>query len=241
MQTLKDLFGVEKPLIAMCHLEGLPGRPRYDSDGGIEVIVSSARREIEALQDGGVDAILFCNENDIPYSTSVGPEVVATMTHVIGRLHDDLRVPYGTNLLWDRRRASPPPWPAARRSSVRSSPASTTRTWACWRLISARWPGTVRRSVADTLPCSPTSRPSSADPWAAAQSPSGPPARRTWESMRCSYPARRQVSMRGMSDLREAKDAVDIPVLANTGVKHETIDEVLAIADGAIVGHQPEG
>ena len=39
-----------------------------------------------------------------------------------------------------------------------------------------------------------------------------------------------------MSDLREAKQTVDIPVLANTGVKHETIADVLAVADGAIVG-----
>ncbi len=101
MRTLKDLFGVEKPLIAMCHLEGLPGRPRYDAARGLEAIVESARREVKALQDGGVDAILFCNENDIPYSTSVGMEAVATMTHVIGRLRGELRVPYGTNLLWD--------------------------------------------------------------------------------------------------------------------------------------------
>ena len=27
-----------------------------------------------------------------------------------------------------------------------------------------------------------------------------------------------------------------IPVLANTGVKHETVEDVLAVADGAIVG-----
>src|SRR5437763_2265640 len=101
MQTLKELFGVEKPLIAMCHLEGLPGRPRFDATGGVEAIVESAAREVAALQDGGVDAILFCNENDIPYSPAVGVEVVATMTYVIGRLRDQLRVPYGTNLLWD--------------------------------------------------------------------------------------------------------------------------------------------
>jgi uncharacterized protein len=39
-----------------------------------------------------------------------------------------------------------------------------------------------------------------------------------------------------MSDLREAKEAVEVPVLANTGVKHETIQDVLSVADGAIVG-----
>src|SRR5438270_12138092 len=40
-----------------------------------------------------------------------------------------------------------------------------------------------------------------------------------------------------MSDLREAKSAVrDTPVLANTGVKPETVDDIFAVADGAIVG-----
>ena len=101
MSNLKDLFGVEKPLIAMCHLDGLPGRPRYDVAGGMDAIVRSAAREVAALQDGGVDAMLFCNENDMPYSTTVAVEVVAAMANVIGRLRADLRVPFGTNLLWD--------------------------------------------------------------------------------------------------------------------------------------------
>jgi uncharacterized protein len=40
-----------------------------------------------------------------------------------------------------------------------------------------------------------------------------------------------------MADLREAKEAVTgIPVLANTGVNHETVSQVLALVDGAIVG-----
>jgi predicted TIM-barrel enzyme len=40
-----------------------------------------------------------------------------------------------------------------------------------------------------------------------------------------------------MADLREAKEAVGrIPVLANTGVNHETVSQVLALVDGAIVG-----
>ena len=30
MPILRDLFGVQKPLIAMCHLEGLPGRQARD-------------------------------------------------------------------------------------------------------------------------------------------------------------------------------------------------------------------
>ena len=37
--------------------------------------------------------------------------------------------------------------------------------------------------------------------------------------------------------LSEAKQAVpNLPVLANTGVREETVDEILAIADGVLVG-----
>ena len=40
-----------------------------------------------------------------------------------------------------------------------------------------------------------------------------------------------------MSDLRTAKDAVpNTPVIANTGVRAERMDEIFAVADGAIVG-----
>jgi predicted TIM-barrel enzyme len=40
-----------------------------------------------------------------------------------------------------------------------------------------------------------------------------------------------------MSDLEAVKKALpDTPVMANTGVKHETVADVLKIADGCIVG-----
>ena len=40
-----------------------------------------------------------------------------------------------------------------------------------------------------------------------------------------------------MSDLEAVKKALpDTPVLANTGVKHATVADVLKIADGCIVG-----
>ena len=40
-----------------------------------------------------------------------------------------------------------------------------------------------------------------------------------------------------MSDLEGVKVALpDVPILANTGVRHETVAEVLRVADGCIVG-----
>jgi predicted TIM-barrel enzyme len=40
-----------------------------------------------------------------------------------------------------------------------------------------------------------------------------------------------------MSELRAAKEAVhDVPVIANTGVRADTVAEIFKVADGAIVG-----
>ena len=86
MPSPRAIFGVDKPLIAMCHLLGLPGRPRYDAVGGVDAIVEAVARDLEALQDGGVDGVMFCNEHDLPYSTRVGLEAAAAMAAVVGRL-----------------------------------------------------------------------------------------------------------------------------------------------------------
>jgi membrane complex biogenesis BtpA family protein len=237
MQVLMDLFGVEKPLIAMCHLDGLPGRPRYDALGGLDRVTTSAARDLAALQDGGVDAILFCNENDLPYSTSVGVEAAAAMASVIGRLREEIRVPFGTNLLWD---------PAASIAVAVATGASFVREVFTGvfdsdmgllapdfgaiagyrhaiggdhvRLFANITPEFSRSVGARTV----AERAASAAYLGVdGLLISGPAAGVTADS----------------SDVREAKGAAgNVPVLANTGVKHENVQDILAIADGAIVG-----
>lgn len=96
-----ELCGVDKVIIGGVHLLALPGTPDYDADGGVEKIYRRAREDVLRLQDAGVDAILFANEADTPYQTRVGPEVVAAMTYCIGRLKDELAVPFGINMLLD--------------------------------------------------------------------------------------------------------------------------------------------
>ena len=51
---LKDLFGVEKPVVAMAHLPPLPGTPLYDEEGGPAAIVESVRRDVEVLTAVGL-------------------------------------------------------------------------------------------------------------------------------------------------------------------------------------------
>ena len=73
MTWLKDRIGTDKPVIAMAHLLPLPGAPLYDADGGMQAIVDHVARDIEALQAGGVDAIMFGNEGDRPYLLEASP------------------------------------------------------------------------------------------------------------------------------------------------------------------------
>lgn len=98
---LTDLFGVPKPIIAMCHLKALPGDPGYDAAKGMAFIIESARRDLQALQRGGVDGIMFSNEASLPYLTKVEPITLACMARVIGELRSEITVPYGVNVLWD--------------------------------------------------------------------------------------------------------------------------------------------
>ena len=98
---IKELFGVDKPIIAMCHLQPMPGDPHYDAQGGMDKVVEYARRDLHALQDGGVDGVMFSNEFSMPYLTKVLPETVAAMSRVIGELKSEIKIPHGANCLWD--------------------------------------------------------------------------------------------------------------------------------------------
>ena len=98
---LQDLFHVKKPIIAMCHLLPLPGDPYYDEEKGLEAIVERAKADVDALQRGGVDGIMFSNEYSLPYLTRMEPITLAAMAYVVGRVTEDVHVPFGINCLWD--------------------------------------------------------------------------------------------------------------------------------------------
>lgn len=104
MQTwLEDVFKVRKPVVAMLHLSALPGDPGFDSTAGIRPVVSRAKEELAALQEGGVDGVLISNEFSLPYLTETEPITAITMARIVGELLPELDVPYGVNVLWDGR------------------------------------------------------------------------------------------------------------------------------------------
>ncbi len=101
----EEIFGTKKPIIAMCHLNPLPGDPGYDPKTGMKEVIEWARKDFQALQNGGVDSVMFSNEFSLPYLTAVEPVTVAAMGRVIGELMTDIRIPFGVNVLWDPKRS----------------------------------------------------------------------------------------------------------------------------------------
>ena len=101
MTWLPDLFHTHKPIIAMCHLQALPGDPGYNRASGLPAVVDAARADLHALQNGGVDAVMFSNEFSLPYLTKVETVTVAAMARIVAELRPEIRVPFGVNVLWD--------------------------------------------------------------------------------------------------------------------------------------------
>lgn len=101
MSWINDLFKTTKPVIAMVHMPPLPGDPGYDAEKGMGYIIEHVRADLEALQAGGVDAVMFSNEASLPYLTDVEQITVACMARVIGELLHQVRIPFGVNVLWD--------------------------------------------------------------------------------------------------------------------------------------------
>lgn len=97
-----EFFGDKsRAVIAMAHIGALPGAPLYNADRGLDGLIEDVAKDVEALQAGGVDAIMFGNENDRPYVFKSSPESLAAMTAVVQAIKPMLKVPFGVNYLWD--------------------------------------------------------------------------------------------------------------------------------------------
>ena len=90
-EWLKNIYGSSKPIVAMCHLDALPGDPRYDESKGMSYVLDRAYKNLCALQDGGVDAVMFSNEFSLPYQTKVDAITAMAMANIIGQLKSEIR------------------------------------------------------------------------------------------------------------------------------------------------------
>jgi membrane complex biogenesis BtpA family protein len=238
MDRFKTTFGTSKPVIAMVHLGALPGSPLHDAETRIEGIVEAAGRDLDALISAGVDAVMFGNENDRPYELEVDTASTAAMAFVIGRLRDRITVPFGVNVLWD---------PMATVALAAATGASFCREIFTGLYASdmGQWAPDAGRAMRyrDRLGRSDLLMLYNVSAEFADSMDRRPLADRARSAVFSSIPDAVLVSgaitgeAARMEDLEAVKAVLpDTPVLANTGVKHETVADVLAIADGCVVG-----
>jgi hypothetical protein len=93
-------------LIGMVHVAPLPGSPRWN--GSMETVVAAAVADARALVDGGMDAVLIENYGDAPFTPGrVEPATVAALTVVAREVRAVLaRAPIGINVLKNDARAA---------------------------------------------------------------------------------------------------------------------------------------
>jgi membrane complex biogenesis BtpA family protein len=236
--NFKRVFGDGKPVIAMVHLGALPGTPLYDANAGIAGLIEGARKDLAALEAAGFDAVMFGNENDRPYELNVDTASTTTMAYVIGALRAEIKVPFGVNVLWDPM-SSIALAAATGASFVREimtgAYASDMGLWNPNAGAALRYRDRLKRSDLAVLFNISAEFASSLDRRSLAD--------RARSAVFSSIPDAILVSgaitgeAAALSDLEAVKKVLpDTSVLANTGVKHATVADVLKVADGCIVG-----
>jgi membrane complex biogenesis BtpA family protein len=234
---MRDLFGVSKPVIAMLHLPALPGRPGHDRRAGMRPLIEPVARDLAVLQEAGVDGLLFCNEGDVPYQLGVRPEAVSAMAAVIGAVRAEISRPFGVNLVWD---------PVASLAVARATDASFVRE--VFTGVYESDLGVMRPDFGSIgayqcgIGADPVALFANITPEFASSAGGRSIAERARsaaylgvDALLISGAITGEVT--SLSQLREAKEAVPgTPVLANTGVTAATVPDVLAVADGVIVG-----
>ncbi|MFB6304044.1 MAG: BtpA/SgcQ family protein [Haloferacaceae archaeon] len=236
-------FDAADPVVGMVHLPPLPGSPR--SDGDRAVVRERALRDARALAAAGVDGVLVENFGDAPFHPDEVPKhVVASMTDATRAVVDAVDVPVGVNVLRNDAPAAVSVAAAAGASFVRVNVhvgAHVTDQG----VIEGRAHRTLR--LRDRLDADVRVFADLDVKHAAPLGPERDPATALAETVE-----------RGLADgvlvtgaesgapvdpdrLRRIVDArddrgLDVPVLVASGVTPETAPDLLAVADGLVVG-----
>jgi len=180
------------------------------------------RRDIEALQEGGVDGIMLSNEGSIPWMTNPPTITATSMAAQIGIARSAIHIPFGVHVIWgpkatlDLAAAVDADYGWEVFTGVYASDFglfSNVRLFfevvpeAAVYLGGCSIIDQVRSTIFNALP----------DALCVAGLKPGEPA-----------------DLEVVSQIKTINS--EVPVLVSTGVKENTVAEQLAVADGAIVG-----
>jgi len=234
-----EFFGEKKKaVIAMAHIGALPGTSLYDADGGMEKIIAGVVADVEKLQAGGVDAIMFGNENDRPYVFKAPLEGVAAMTTVVQAVKPLLKVPFGVNYLWDPL-ASVAIGGVTGASFVREIFtglfASDMGLWQPDCASASKLRRNIHRQDMKLLFNINAEFAHSLDERAIALRARSAVFSSLADAILVSGPLTGQPA--DQSHIRSVAEAVkDVPIFANTGVNVDNVSDILSIASGVVIG-----
>ena len=230
---------LERTIIGMVHLAPLPGSPRWE--GSMVRVVGGALADAGALVEGGVDAVLVENFNDMPFTPGrVEPATVAAMSVVAAEVRRALpRTPLGLNVLKNDARAALAVAAAVGAEFIRVN-VHAGAVLADQGIVQSDAHGTLRdrRLLGVDVAIL-------ADVGGKHAEPLGPVDieqtardlvhRGLADALVVSGPATGQATP--LPDVKRVRSAVaDVPLLIGSGVTAETIAELLSLADGVIVG-----
>jgi membrane complex biogenesis BtpA family protein len=229
---------ITRAVIGMVHLRALPGSPRWDGD--MMGVLRAALEDARALAEGGADAIMVENHGDVPFTAGrVDAASVAGMAVAVAEIRRQVRLPIGVNVL---------------KNDVRSALAIAASAGARFVRVNVHVgavvadQGLIQSDAHDSLRYRRLLG-ANVTILADVQAKHGMPlapvpieqeardcfARGLADALVVSGVATGEPTP--MSDLKRVRGAVpEAPLLVGSGVSPETVDDLLSVADGVIVG-----
>lgn len=233
---LSEIFNTDKPIIGMVHLRPLPGSPRYD--GNLDEIYAQAEWEAQALSEAGADGLIVENLGDEPYRVGE-PDAVqfALMAAITRQIQQKVSIPVGVNVQFNAWQAEIAIAHACEADFVRVEVFVDTVVSAqgivhpCSAQIT-RYRKDLNANIALFADIQ-TKYTTNIVPQPLTQSAID--ARNAGADALIVTGAATGAAT-PLEAVAEVKSAVSLPVLVGSGTNIQNVDQVLSIADGAIVG-----
>ena len=235
---MKNLMKNNKLIIGMVHFPPLPGTPEFNDDENLSNIISTVTNDLENLQRNGIDAVMFGNEGDRPYTLKASYSSLSTMAYVIGLVKDKIKVPFGVNYLWD-------PVATVALGSITNANFAREVFTGAYDSDMGLWNPNAAESLrlranlnnpklklmfnVNAEFASPLGNRSTADKAESA----------VFSSLADAICVSGVITSKSVNidELKETKQKLpDVPVFANTGVKIDNVEEILTLADGCVIG-----
>ena len=101
----RALFKELKVFIGVIHLPPLPGSPLWGRD--MSRVLHQAQQEASVLEEGGANGVIVENFGDVPFRIGpVEPDTVSAMTLAVDRVQQATNLPVGVNMLRNDARAA---------------------------------------------------------------------------------------------------------------------------------------